>query len=54
MPPDPEKFPDFLHDLGRTLLDSMDQNKDFHRIIVSEFRLLEGYFRAGGYHTPAG
>ena len=40
-PPDPEKFPVFLQDLGKTLLDSMDQNKDFHRIIVSEFRLLE-------------
>ena len=40
-PPDPEKFPVFLHDLGKILLDSMDQNKDVHRIIVSEFRLLE-------------
>ena len=40
-PPDPEKFPVFLRDLGRILLDSMDQNKDVLRIIVSEFRLLE-------------
>jgi AcrR family transcriptional regulator len=40
-PSDPEKFPVFLRDLGRILLDSMDQNKDVLRIIVSEFRLLE-------------
>ncbi|MCL4460436.1 MAG: TetR/AcrR family transcriptional regulator [Nitrospirae bacterium] len=41
VPLDPDQFPMFLHDLGKTVLDSMDQNKDVHRVIVSEFRLLE-------------
>lgn len=36
-----DSFPDFLRDLGRIMLDSMDINKDVHRIVVSEFRLLE-------------
>ncbi|MHB1605602.1 MAG: TetR/AcrR family transcriptional regulator [Leptospirales bacterium] len=36
-----DSFPDFLRGLGQSMLDSMDINKDVHRIVVSEFRLLE-------------
>ncbi len=40
-PARPDAFPEFLGDLGRIMLNSMEINKDVHRIVVSEFRLLE-------------
>ena len=39
--PPANEFPAFLKDLGKVILESMLLNKDVHRIIVSEFRLLE-------------
>ncbi len=36
-----EAFPSFLEALGSAMLNSMEINKDFHRIVISEFRLLE-------------